>query len=683
MANYYNLTGWKRTGFDMKNRPYSREVLEQEYFRTPGNYFTMQGIVVKRDDMLGLSYIELPGSVKDIIGDQENPPSQTGPFGPGGPFYSWEEVDYIRLVRNGYPGDVDYVDISNNMDDPWNTPHEGKKLFIGYYFVVGMAPAARNSTYVFLSMDEWLSMGGPDELEIEAGAKIRGHITDSEDASSYNMAAEPIGITEPLITISNGYVNNGASDENYDVVVSAIDLAQYDQEDSISGFVAQASSGQSIVFPAINAVSQNSVVLCKVPTSSGEKQNRIIISDYGFFDVSNELIKHNMSILYSAGQIELQDSYTVPKQYGTMVSDGRGAFTGITNNVFNHNAPVSRDIGDYPRKADYMYGQLALYSLSTGAVNIQPYSEVTDAGIYVWALLTPSGSPVARFKGIKGHVFEYDQSVSGMPWVKKAIVMQGASGSMWTQISYNLERASITRAQAMNIVERAAEDKLIQNDLWAAKDNLGIGYAQSAVNMAQDAAMLAMPATAMNAGARQMSNAMKVSRGGGIAGELIGNFSSAVNYNYYYANTNIKKQLLEETRRIEDQALKQRINENKIARSRGLTSSPYVNFVPDLNAAMFQPNGFGVQSVNTTAKDRKRLKDFFKRYGYSGLYQPLTFDKINVKQKVNYIECSDVLLRHEYYPLRVTMGAANVLHSGVFFWNQKPDSSAFDDNPDN
>ncbi len=662
MANYYNLTGWKRTGFDVNNRPYNREVLEQDYFRQSGNYFTMQGIIVKRDDMRGVTWIELPGSVKDIIGQQENAPSQTGPFGPGGPFYSWEEIDYIRLVRNGYPGDVDYVDISGNMDDPWNAPHEGKKLFVGYYFVTGLSPTARNTTIVYLMMDEWLSCGGADELEIESGFKIRGHITESEDASSYNMIPEPIGISEPLITISNAYLNNDISMESYDVVVSAIDLAQYDDVDTIEGFVAQASTGQSIVFPAIAAVSQNTIVQNVVPTTGGDQTRRIIVSDYGFFDVSNNIVKHNMSILYSAGQIELQDSYSVPKQYGTMVSDGRGAFTGIQNAVFHHAAPVSPDIGEYPRKADYLYGQAVLYSLSTGTVNIQPFSELEDSGVDVWALLTPSGSPVARFRKVKGHPYEYDCAVAGIPWVKKAVVMQGAAGSMWTQISYNLNKSEIERQNGAVARKRYTEDRMMN------LDQTKIDF-RGWTDMADAAGKSVSAATSGGAA--------------GVAQLLPWAINTDVARMFAQKELDIRRQAIANARDSENIAFRNRYRENAVAYSHGIMSSPYVNFVPDLTAAMFQPNGFGVQIVNTTARDRKRMKDFFRRYGYSGLYKPLTFSEINVKKRVNYIECSGVLLRHEYYPMRVTMGAAEVLTRGIFLWNEKPNQEAFDDNPDN
>ena len=212
MANYYNVTGWKHTGFDYYNRPFSREVLNGEYFTSAHNYFQMNGVAVKRDDTAGLTYIDLQGSVKDERGTQVNPPNATGVLGPGGPWYSWEEVDYIRLVRTGYPGDEDFVDITGYQKDPWNAPKEGK-LYIAYYFVTGLEARARNVTRIYLALDEWTTMGASDELEIESGFKIRGHITEAEDASGYNLSPEAVSLIEPLETKSVGYVNEVGVEE--------------------------------------------------------------------------------------------------------------------------------------------------------------------------------------------------------------------------------------------------------------------------------------------------------------------------------------------------------------------------------------------------------------------------------------------------------------------------------------
>ena len=198
MANYYNVCAWKRTGFDPLNRPYSRDVLNNEEFLSNALYCQTDGISLGRTTMEGLITLKVPGSVKDIKGTQQNDPNSTGTHGPKGPFYSWEEVDYVRITRTGYPGDDDYVDISGNQRDPWNAPHEGAKLFIGYYFVTGMEPVARNVTRLYLTMDYWTTCGAADELEIESGFKIAGHITEAEDASSYNLYPSSIGLLEPL-----------------------------------------------------------------------------------------------------------------------------------------------------------------------------------------------------------------------------------------------------------------------------------------------------------------------------------------------------------------------------------------------------------------------------------------------------------------------------------------------------
>ncbi len=70
MANYYNVRGWKHTGFNYQNRPKNRSVLNGAYFTNSNNYFTLNGIAVKRDAFEDLNYIDLQGSVKDSAGTQ-------------------------------------------------------------------------------------------------------------------------------------------------------------------------------------------------------------------------------------------------------------------------------------------------------------------------------------------------------------------------------------------------------------------------------------------------------------------------------------------------------------------------------------------------------------------------------------------------------------------------------------
>lgn len=659
MANYYNVTGWKHTGFDYFNRPLSREVLNQEYFLTPGNYFQMDGVAVKRDDTQGLTYIDLQGSVKDERGPFVNAPNRTGVLGPGGPWYSWEEVDYIRLTRTGYPGDEDFVDISNNQLDPWNAPKKGK-LYIAYYFVTGLQQRSRNVTRLYLQLDEWTTMGGADELEFESGFKIRGHITEAEDAAGYNLAPEGISLIEPLEVKDFGYVRDvPALEGDDDVIVSSVDLTQYSEEQTIDGFIAQAANGQAAVFPALKSVDADTQIQCNIPTETGDtKTGNQHITGYGFFDATNVRVQHNLSILLSTGQIELQDSYLVPRQYGLPQPDGDGRFTVLSNQFSQEPSPVKKDISGYPRKADYLFGQEALFSCATGSMNIQNFYDLEDDTINVWALVSPGGSPVARFKKIKGHHYEYDQAVYGMTWMKKAVVLQGASGSMWNQINNNFAQQSQNRA--------VAENKVANNVQTARFASQG---AQLAVNTAIQAGQ------AVSSGA-SVSNYLS---GGKETWEAAQAVSDTV---FAAANLGIDVYADLQARKFKEQSLEQAQNQLNASFAQQNFQAPYTNFIPDLNAAVFQPNAFGVYVVNTSAKDRTRLKNYFLRYGYNGLYKPLSWSEINVKQRVNFIQGESVCVKHSYYPMRMTNSIAQLITQGVFLWNEKPNQAAFSNNPD-
>ena len=257
MANYYNATIYRNTGFTAIHRPARRSVLEGI---TDKSY--VQGIVVKRAEMPAIGYIDIQGSVKDVKGEQFNAPNSTGSHGPDGPFYNLEQADYIRLVRTGYPGDPDFIDISNNMTDPWNSPKtaEQKPLRVGYYFITGLEPLARNVTRVYLSYDYWLSAGGLDEVNL-SGYKIRGHITDAEDAAGYNMVEEGVSLTKPLEIANYNNVGLTCINANNKVIIAtAADLAAIEASTSWED-LAYIFAGSSNAFGKIpHHVAQSAIV---------------------------------------------------------------------------------------------------------------------------------------------------------------------------------------------------------------------------------------------------------------------------------------------------------------------------------------------------------------------------------------------------------------------------------------
>ena len=659
MANYYNVTAYKHTGFDYYNRPFSRDVLESEAFKGESFYSQVDGIAVNRQDMKSITYIDLQGSVKDLIGSQDNPPNATGSRPLDGPYYNWEEVDYIRLARTGYPGDVDFVDISSNMADPWNADTGGRKaLRVAYYFVTGLEPLSRNVTRLHLQFDDWTSCGASDELEIETGYKVRGMITDAEDSSSYNIASESIGLLEPLITISGGDVAVGDSGE-YNVLATSTWLPGYKDPKSIEAILATATNGQTLVFPEVLANTNPMQVV--INNGLGDSKTTVIRA-YGYFDYSNTKIMNAVSVLYSAGVLEMRDSVCMPKAYIELDLDGEGQVVTAKNKVMTKANPASRDIGAYPRKADYMFGSEILFSKTTGTMNIQKYSELTDRSIQVWATPVASGTPYARFKGIKQHAYGYDQAIQGSAWQKGSIVLQGASGATFNQLNAQFAQQSVSRS---------AQQLQIQNQL---SDSL---YKNSQMQLASDTAF-----AEANAVTNVVSNAMT----GNIAGAVSGGLSAAqtgANAALEYDRMKANRTADLANRELASQAQRQAQAQLNVDTVQQSLQSPSVNFVPDLNGAILNDNGFYCYTVNTSAKDRERLKNYFLRYGYKGLYKPLTFAEINVKKRVNYIQTEGVCMKHKYYAYRDLIGINNLLNQGVWLWNEKPNQAAFADNADN
>lgn len=661
MANYYNLTAWKHTGFDYQNRPYNRDVLNSDYFTQSDHYIQMKGIVVKRDDTSGLSYIDVQGSVKDIRGDQVNAPNVTGSQGPGGPWYSWEEVDYVRLARTGYPGDEDFVDISSYQKDPWNAPHAGKPVYTGYYFVTGLQELARNVTRLFLDLDFWTTLGGADELEIETGYKIRGPITDAEDSSSYNESAEGIGLIHPLITIGHQSLNKQTSFDKVSVLVSTTDLADLADSSSMDSITL---SGSGIVYaiPKIKKVIGTSHITLEEPDGTSRAY---YIKDVGLFDPSDTNVKNGISALYSAGQLDLADSYEIPTQFvGEEYSSG-GVYSTLKNAVQNIAPSVGKDIGSYPRKADYMFGSMVIYNAGSGAQGVQKFSEVEDATVKIWASLSPTGNPYARFTKIKSHPYIYDQAVSGMTWMKSAVVMQGASGSMWSQINYAFQQGEVSRSQA--------ELQLNRNGLRAQRLTSELGYIGGAVS------------AGLSAG---YGGAITDIRGKAKDPEYQSTFSNAPTlfgmmanpFGEMSENLAYKRSLAQAD--IAQAGLSAQSAQNEVALMKANAVAPFADFTPDINKALFSANEFGLYVVNTDSDDRARLKNYFRRYGYSGLYKSLTWQNIHVKTKVNFIQAEGVVLKHSHFPLRDTARCAKLLEAGMFLWDERPNQAAFESQTD-
>ena len=660
MANYYNVTGYKHTGFDTMNRPFSRAVLEAEEVTATANRCQVKGMAVNRQAMQDITHIDLQGSVKDLRGEQINSANMIGSQELGGPYYNWEEVDYLRLVRTGYPGDEDFIDISGQELTPWEASAGGKKqLRIGYYFVTGLEPLARNVTRLYLLFDAWTSCGASDELIIDTGWKIRGHITDAEDASSYNMAQENISSIYPLEVISKADAAMAGDNTEKGIVGTSIALSQYTNEDSISAILASATNGQTLVFPQIKSLKATYFV--DIATGIGTTKSNAM-PNFAFFDT--ESVRSALTVLYSAGVLDIQSSYRVPAKYiGSSPSTG-GAYSTLQNTNATVANGSSRDIGQYPRKADYMYGQEVLMSKTSGNSNIQKFSDLTDRSIQIWSVPTATGYPIARFKGIKNHAYDYDQIVQGLAWQNNAIVLQGSSGSLFNQ-------TAAYQGQAKNALSYAQNTQNYVNNM----KQQGWGIATDLIDAAIGVATTAYGIRAIDyskAGADVKAKGMYASGMGSLGNSMMSMGSRGAQID-----------AAEKNQSFVDMAYKQVQQQSITSAVKASLDSPYANFLPEYNMNFGADNDFIVYVVNTGAKDRARLKTYFKRFGYSGLYEKLTMANINVKQKVNFIQAEGVALRHTYYAKRDLYDIQTMLANGVFLWNTTVSMEAFDDNPDN
>lgn len=648
MANYYNVTGYRNTGFDPYNLPFSREVFSQPYFTNPDNYFQMNGIAVKRDDLIGLRYIDLPGSVKDLRGSQINAPNSTGAHGPNGPWYKLENVDYLRISRTGYPDDEDFIDISGNMSKPWETG-----IQVGFYFVTAIEPKARNVTRLYLELDVWTTCS--DKLEITNGFKIQGPITDEEDSETFNTSPENIGLIYPMETTQPKLVSEEFSvTDGSAIVVSPVDLLQYQIGETPEAIIAEAKSGEKETRALIKGI--DTITRIGLKTETGESNSPAFFDNsLGYFNLKSEQVKYNINLLYSFGQLSLQNCYYIPPQFIDTGQLPENRIQSLLNSVKFYPSGIDKSFGTYPRKAQYFYRSAVLYNQASGEQNEQPLYNLENENVKVWALLTPGGYPIARFIGIKDCADPYSDIVKGTPWSTKALSLEGASGSIWSNISNSMN----LQTQQLNEEKLATQQKV---------NNLQLQYKQEDIDLQneQDSFKIAGQVVGLDLlGAAQ-----------GLQATVFQTYSDQ-------RDLNLEAAAQQKQNEYDAQALAQNRRMLEVQSVQSIMASPSLYFSPDINLGNIFGFRFYVYTKKEDPKDNQRLRDYFLRLGYSGLYKPLTMNEINIKQKVNYCRCVNVSVIHPDFPGRIINRIPEILSRGVFFWNIKPDQSAFSNNPDN
>lgn len=349
MANYYNLRGWKKTGINRMNRPFSPEKLND--IMAGKEYFQLSSIQLNRSDLYGLTYIDVQGSVKDIGGVQMGNPSQYGSQGPGGPFVDLEELDYACLIRTGYPGDNDFVNIGNSQD-AYNNPAVNSAFF----FVGTPIPLSRNVTRLPLELDAWTTMMLDPNIEM-GGFKIRGPITDIEDAQSFNLSAEDYTLSEPLYVRDAQPVDVGSTGDYKLFAVSAADLEQYEIDENPTAFLVETEPSSRRISTAVPRINRSYSSDININTLDDE--NTSSFQNLGFYDPFDSKVQYNLNVLYSLNNTNIIISnYKVPDEWVTTIKQG-GFYNTISNRTKDILSPVQGSglQNIYPRKATYMFAR--------------------------------------------------------------------------------------------------------------------------------------------------------------------------------------------------------------------------------------------------------------------------------------------------------------------------------------
>lgn len=580
------------------------------------------------------------------------------------PFFIREDIDKPSIrINDSYENlcAVDYCEITTTRGT-------------SYYFAEPKA-LAKGVTLLSLDRDALLTMGGVANLDYISGWQERGHISKADDTLFGNIAAEDWIPSQPLIT-KNMTTLKLTSDiqDDLDVVISNIDISalgidgSLDEQSIISGID---SGGNPVMyFPSIKAAathtgffmhdfSQNTDVPFTIPNTAA-------------YDASVTTVRNGLQKLYSCGQLQLQGSYKIPKEYikaTVPASDGR--ITNITGNYGTltlSGLPFQYVEGGYTPKNKKVFSTFRTYSIvnvGSGDMSCKAPEDIYNGSalapaVQLWADMCSTGKPYARFSYIKGSPIQFSDCVRGLQWANSQLVMEGASGSLWNSIDNAFQNRSIESEKAFSTYARQIGMK--QTEIAGAQARLS-----NPGSMVDQSSMLGtIAASLVNA---------TVNRTGVVAGAK-GVASGALNLMSLQNQENLNAGQYA----LQQRQMEQQINQNNI----GLIKSnqvvaPSVSFTPEQNLGLYGYNYFVVYETRKSLADLKSEDMYYQKYGYNGLHRPLTAQCFNERQYYCYVQAFDVNLKgNDAFGIRVRNKAISQLNGGVRVWKVLPDASYYD-----
>ena len=625
-------------------------------------------------------------------------------------YYLREDLDLPQIqVNDNYHNlaDVDYVKLtSNDVGSP------------NYYYFATPKAMAGNTTMLALELDALTTMGGAANLNYISGWQERGHIDKNDDVLFGNVAPEDWLPSQPLRSTNIEEVTEGVSGVTHpandlQVIITNIDLIKLgkrnDNEiDVVKGGVLDPQGQMTNVdmyFPKIETSSNSTVFKMVTQPSSPSPVVSLSLPNTAAYDATNPVVKKGLEILFSAGQLQLQGSYTIPKEYVidsingapcTMVSVD-GLYTeiwGMYNLKEMSNFPFEYTEGSYTPKNKKVYTMFRLFTLAniasgasiTKSANEMKYSNFNAPVVQQWADPTSTGKPSAKILTDEQAHITFADSVNGTNWINNQILMEGASGSLWNSINASFAQQNIDREIALSNLnnEYAVKQYFIQEEQLAvqqSKERMGNAIKTAAGAIAATAGIAAI--TAATGGTALIAGVGATAAGGG---SLLAGANDLFNQT---SLQDLQKLSLKYSGEQEignymsnQERLQQATNENRVGliKANGVVA-PTTMFSPEPNLAMYGFNKFVMYETRLRLDDLKSLDNYFQRYGYNGIHRPLSAACFNCRQYYTFVQAFDINIKATAgYGMRIRNKAISQLNGGVRVWSVLPDAQYYESN---
>lgn len=593
-------------------------------------------------------------------------------------YYMREDIDKPTIkIKDSYDNlcAVDYCAIS--------TPVNGTS----YFFAVPSA-LSKGVTLLTLDLDALLTMGGASNLNYISGWQERGHIAKADDKLFDNVASEDWVPSQPLHASSMTGVNiTGTAARDLDIIISNIAVNELGNseltQEVIEGIVA-GEADPVMYFPSIKTVT--------TPTGfhiydfDETQEHDFSLPNTGAFDPSVTNVKRGLQKLYSCGQLQLQASYQIPKEY---VASNFGVTAGQYTNLYGiHGSDGLNQIpfeyvddGYTPKnkKVFATYRSYVITNLGSGDMCTKDPADLYDGvsqypSINIWSDPTSTGKPYARFAYIKGNPLQYADCVRGLQWANSQIVMEGASGSLWNSLNTSFSNQQLERNKMQNLFNLSGtlqggsyQAEIMRNNAQGAVAGAGFGILGTITGIV---------------GGGEISAADVAGRATSVGQNGINLITQARNLDTNLNQLNLQMAQAKGDNAFAEQQINQQINQNSI----GLIKSnqviaPTVSFTPEQNLGLYGYNKFVAYEVRKSKADLMSEDMYYQRYGYNGLHRPLTQQCFNERQYYNFVQAFDVNLKSSReYGLRVRTKAISQLNAGVRVWKVLPDASYYETN---